>query len=215
MRSGRAGPVVTGLAALLVVAGAGAATAALAAGGDAGPRRALPVAAAPPGPASPVAPLGRSAPVRLEIPAIGVRSGLLDLGLDPDGTVAEPPPDSPDAGWYVHSPTPGEVGPAVLLGHLDSARTGPGVFHDLAALRPGDAVRVAREDGTTAAFVVDRVARHPKAEFPTAEVYGDIDHPGLRLITCGGAFDRATGHYRDNVVVYAGAVAQEPGGPRG
>ncbi|MCO1654712.1 class F sortase [Pseudonocardia sp. S2-4] len=171
-----------------------------------GPHRTL-LEAGPTGPAAGASgPLGRSVPVRLDIPAIDVHSGLLALGLDPDGTTEEPPLDSPDAGWYSHSPTPGEIGPAVLLGHVDSARTGPGVFHDLPALRPGDEVRVLRVDGSTAVFAVDRVARHPKSGFPTAEVYGDIPHAGLRLITCGGEFDRGTGHYRDNVVVYASAV---------
>jgi hypothetical protein len=201
--------VLAGLAVALAVAGAaalaGAVTGAFASSST-GPARVLPEATAPERPAAPSGPLGRSTPVRLDIPAIDVHSGLLELGLDPDGTTEEPPLDSPDAGWYVHSPTPGEIGPAVLLGHVDSARSGPGVFHDLAALLPGDAVTVQRADGSTAAFVVDRVAHHPKAEFPTAEVYGDIPHAGLRLITCGGEFDRGTGHYRDNVVVYASAV---------
>jgi hypothetical protein len=150
--------------------------------------------------------LGRSLPVALDIPAIGVHSSLLELGLNPDGTVEVPPLGSPEAGWYENSPTPGEIGPAVLLGHVDSARTGPGVFYDLRSLLPGDEVRVARADGSTAAFRVDRVENYPKAAFPTAAVYGDIDHPGLRLITCGGAFDATARSYVDNIVVYASAV---------
>ncbi len=155
---------------------------------------------------------GRSVPVGVEIPAIGVRSGVLGLGLRPDGTVEVPPPDSPDAGWYVHSPAPGELGPSVLLGHVDSAATGPGVFADLAELGPGDRIAVTREDGSRVEFAVERIGRYPKAAFPTAEVYGDLPHAGLRLITCGGAFDDTTGHYRDNIVVYAGAVDADPAG---
>ncbi len=143
--------------------------------------------------------LGRSIPVQLDIPAIGVHTALLSLGLQSDGSLAVPPLDSRNAGWYSNSPTPGEVGPAVVLGHVDSARTGPGVFYDLRTLLPGDAVRVTRADGTVAAFRVDKVARFPKAMFPTAAVYGNIDHPGLRLITCGGAFDRSAHSYVDNV----------------
>lgn len=152
-------------------------------------------------------PLDRSVPVWLDIPAIGVHTALLSLGLQPDGSVAVPPLDSREAGWYANSPTPGEVGPAVVLGHVDSARTGPGVFYDLRTVRPGDAVRVTRTDGTVAAFRVDQVSRYPKSMFPTAAVYGNIDHPGLRLITCGGAFDRAAHSYVDDVVVFASGTA--------
>ena len=164
------------------------------------------VAAADPGP-SPGAtgraqqPLGRSVPVRLTIPAIGVDTDLLAVGLAADGTVEVPPLESPLAAWYEYSPTPGELGPAVLLGHVDSARSGPSVFYDLAALEPGDAVTVDRADGSVVAFAVERVERYPKAAFPTADVYGDLPYPGLRLITCGGGF--SDGHYLDNVVVYA------------
>lgn len=139
--------------------------------------------------------------------AIGVHAGLLTLGVAPDGRVAVPPLDSPDAGWYEHSPTPGELGPAVLLGHVDSARTGPGVFYDLRMLQPGDTVRVTRADGGVVAFRVDRIGQYPKAAFPTAAVYGDIDHAGLRLITCGGPFDRSARSYVDDVVVFASAIA--------
>jgi sortase (surface protein transpeptidase) len=162
--------------------------------------------AAPPGSTQPAAVLGRSSPIRLQIPAIGVDTALLTLGLRADGTLEVPPLDAAEAGWYEHSPTPGELGPAILLGHVDSARTGPGVFHDLPALVPGDRITVGRADGGSVAFAVDRVERYPKAAFPTAEVYGDIDHAGLRLITCGGVFDREAGRYLDNVVVYARAV---------
>jgi len=160
--------------------------------------------AAAPGPAPA---LGRSAPVALDIPAIGLHSALMTLGLAPDGRVAVPPLDSPDAGWYEHSPTPGEIGPAVLLGHVDSRATGPGVFYDLRMLTAGDGVRVSRADGSIAEFRVDRVERYPKSAFPTTAVYGDIDHAGLRLITCGGAFDPAAHSYVDDIVVFASGVA--------
>ncbi len=118
-----------------------------------------------------------------------------------------PPLESDEPGWYDGSPTPGELGPAVILGHVDSARSGPAVFYDLAALLPGDTIGVTRADGTTVTFRVDEVARYPKRAFPTEAVYGDLDHAGLRLITCGGDFDRSAGSYEDNIVVYASAVS--------
>ncbi|QJY46740.1 class F sortase [Pseudonocardia broussonetiae] len=164
--------------------------------------------AAGPAPASgtpaPAAARPAAGPVALDIPALGVRTPLLSLGLQPDGTVEVPPLDDVGvAGWYRHSPVPGEVGPAVLLGHVDSARDGPGVFAGLTRLRPGDAVTVVRGDGSTEAFRVDRVESFAKDAFPTQQVYGDLDHPGLRLITCGGTFDEERRSYRDNVVVFA------------
>jgi hypothetical protein len=199
--------VLLTVAVVLAVAGAGASATAAVSWPAAPTRAAAADRATTTAPTVPGPTLGRSAPVRLDIPAIGVSTSLLTLGLQPDGTVAVPPLESPEAGWYEHSPTPGEAGPAILLGHVDSARSGPGVFHDLPALRPGDRVDVLRADGGTAAFAVERVERYPKDAFPTGAVYGDLPGPGLRLITCGGAFDRTTGHYVDNVVVYAGAVA--------
>jgi hypothetical protein len=156
------------------------------------------------------APAGHE-PVRLDIDAIGVHADVLRLGLAPDRTVEVPPLGSPDVGWYSYSPPPGEYGPAVLLGHVDSAAIGPSVFHDLHRLRTGDLVTVRRADGATVRFRVDEVRQYPKAAFPTAAVYGDIDHSGLRLITCGGAFDPARRSYLDNVVVYASAVPEGAG----
>jgi sortase (surface protein transpeptidase) len=153
------------------------------------------------------APLGRSVPVRLDIPAIGVSTRLIALGLNDDGTVAVPPlrSDAP-AGWYRHVVTPGEVGPAVILGHVDTA-AGPAVFYRLRDLRPGDTVTVRRGDGRTAVFTVDRVAQHPKSAFPADAVYGPVDHPALRLVTCAGAFDAVHGEYRGNLIVYATLTA--------
>ena len=145
-----------------------------------------------------------AAPVSVSVPAIDVTSPLMDLGLNDDGTV-EVPPLGPDdqAGWYEPGPEPGAIGPAVILGHVDSAEYGPGVFYDLGALAPGDSVEVTRADGTVAVFAVDRVERHPKDDFPTIEVYGNTTDPQLRLITCGGAFDSAAGSYEDNVIAFA------------
>jgi hypothetical protein len=152
--------------------------------------------------------LAAARPVDVRIPAIGVAAPqIVALGLDSAGAM-EVPTDFDAVGWYRHSPSPGELGPAVLAGHVDSREGGPAVFFRLAELTPGDEVRVGRSDGTTAVFVVERVERYAKHAFPTLQVYGDLDHAGLRLITCGGRFDRSTGHYEDNVVAYARLVGQ-------
>ena len=152
--------------------------------------------------------LSRSRPVRLQIPAIGVDSELMQLGLLADGSLQVPPAGFP-AGWYTGAPTPGERGPAVLAGHVDwNGR--PGVFYDLRRLRVRDEVRVQREDGTVARFRVVRIAQFPKRVFPTALVYGNLDHAGLRLITCGGSFDRSARSYRDNLVAFADLVGAVP-----
>lgn len=145
----------------------------------------------------------RSAPVRIQIPAIGVDSELMELGLEPDGTLEVPPNGFP-AGWYTGAPTPGELGPAIIAGHVDWR--GPAVFHELSELLPDDLVSILRADGSTAVFRVTSVAQYPKTAFPTDEVYGDIDHAGLRLITCGGVFNRETGSHDDNIVVFADLV---------
>lgn len=152
------------------------------------------------------APLGaavlpKSLPVRVQVPTIGVDSSLLDLGLQSDGTL-EVPPDGASAGWYTEAPTPGELGPAIIAGHVDWNGK-PGVFYDLRNVRPGDEVEVTREDGVIAVFRVSRVEQFPKGAFPTDVVYGDINHAGLRLITCGGSFDRQARSYQDNIVVFA------------
>ena len=146
-------------------------------------------------------------PVSLAIPAIDVQTDLMPLGLNGDGTVEVPPLQEDDeAGWYEPGPEPGAVGPAVVLGHVDSAEWGPGVFFDLGAMGQGDEISVTRADGTVAVFAVDRVERHPKDEFPTIEVYGNTDDPQLRLITCGGDFDSGARSYEDNVIVFATLV---------
>ena len=151
-----------------------------------------------------VPPMPPAEPTHVEIPAIGVSSDLLSLGQNPDGTIEVPPLDrNSRAGCYRTSPTPGELGPAVLLGHVDSAAYGPGVFFKLGALRAGDTVTVSRVDHTVATFRVTRVSSVPKDHFPTLDVYGNTDDAELRLITCGGQFDSATRNYLSNIVVYA------------
>ncbi len=158
--------------------------------------------AAPPTP-RPVS-LTRSRPVRLDIPRIGVHTRLAELGLAGDGSLALPPPSAnAPAGWYRYLASPGEDGPAVIVGHVDSARDGPAVFYRLGVLRGGDLVDVERADGVVAHFAVTEVVSVPKARFPSAAVYGPLRYPGLRLITCGGSFDRDGGHYRNNVIVFA------------
>jgi sortase (surface protein transpeptidase) len=144
----------------------------------------------------------------IAIPAIGVSSPVRALGLNRAGAmeVPQPGPHYDDAGWYRYSPTPGALGPAVVVGHLDSAANGPSVFARLGSLRPRDLVRVTRTDGSIAVFAVEAVGRYPKARFPTQLVYANTDHAALRLVTCGGPFERATGHYRDNIVVLASLV---------
>ena len=149
----------------------------------------------------------RSKPVTIDIPAIGVHSSLLSLGVNADSTVQVPSGRSYDqAGWYRFSPTPGSLGPAVILGHVSGAQ-GASVFFEMGRLRPGDRVKVTRRNASVAIFEVTRVRRYPKKRFPTQLVYGNTDHPALRLITCGGLFDSTTGHYVDNVVVFASLVA--------
>jgi hypothetical protein len=130
-----------------------------------------------------------------------VRAKVAPVGLNPDGTVETPPLDgADDTGWYREGPTPGELGPAVILGHVDANRR-PAVFFRLRELERGDVIQVRRADGRTAEFRVTRVDHVPKAQFPTEQVYGDINHAGLRLITCGGSFDKQRSSYADNVVV--------------
>ncbi|MFE7897178.1 class F sortase [Streptomyces sp. NPDC057424] len=157
--------------------------------------------------------LGRSVPVRLLIPAIGVDTPVIRLGLAADGTVQVPPVTAHDrAGWYRHSPTPGETGPSVLLGHVTVGPYGDGVFRHLARLHRDDRVVARLENGTAAEFAVTAVRTVPKTGFPADDVYGNVDRPELRLITCGGA--RTGDGYADNVIVFAalsGAGSATPG----
>jgi sortase (surface protein transpeptidase) len=143
-------------------------------------------------------------PARLQIPAIGVSTPLVRLGRLPDGSI-EVPLAWDTAGWYDQGPRPGQPGPAVLLGHVDS-KTGPAVFYRLRELRPGEIVRVGLTNGRTLVFRVQRTERYPKDKFPTEAVYFPTLGRELRLITCGGDFDYAKGSYVDNIVVYATLV---------
>jgi sortase (surface protein transpeptidase) len=150
----------------------------------------------------------RSAPTRLDIPAIDVHTPVIRLGLNPDHTVELPPlqRDSP-AGWYEKGASPGEIGPAVMLGHVDSAADGPAVFYRLNRLHPGDTISVTRADRSVAVFVVQKLVEVAKTDFPTNAVYGPTRSAELRLVTCGGQFDRARASYRDNIIVFAGLAS--------
>ena len=142
-----------------------------------------------------------AAPVRIEIPSIGVGSELDRVDLLANGSIA-PPPEWQTPGWYRRGAKPGQPGPAVILGHVDST-AGPAVFYRLRELAIGDEIRIVREDGSAVRFAVQRSAHYPKARFPTGDVYLPTPGPTLRLITCGGPFDRAAGRYRKNLVVFA------------
>jgi Sortase domain len=153
-----------------------------------------------PGPQPRPGAAGRPGPSTLSIPKIGVRAAIVRVGLKANGAMQTPDPGQ--VGWYRHGPKPGDPGPAVLVGHIDN-RTGPDVFHRLGRLRPGDEILVGRPDGTTTRFLVGRLERHPKTELPTSRIWTKSNRPLLRLITCAGSFDHATGHYRDNLILYA------------
>ena len=157
--------------------------------------------AAPP---RPIGPARVARPVSLSIPVIGVHTRLIRLGLTAQGTLQVPASTSV-AGWYTGGPRPGQVGSAVIAGHIDSY-LGPGVFFRLRLLRPGDRVYVRQAGGRLAVFRVYAERSYPKDRFPTQKVYGPAPDPELRLITCGGTFDPARGSYLNNVVVYAAQI---------
>lgn len=155
-----------------------------------------PAAVAPPS-------LAASTPVSVDIPKIGAHSSLVQLGLNADQTIEVPPVSTPmQAGWYKLGPTPGEIGPAVILGHVDGNKQA-GIFYRLHELAAGDKVSVGRQDGSTATFTVQKVERDAKDAFPTDAVYGDTSTADLRVITCGGAFDSKAHSYVDNIIVFA------------
>jgi sortase (surface protein transpeptidase) len=147
-----------------------------------------------------------AAPKELTIPAIGVHTRLIRLGLTQAGAL-QVPAGFGVAGWYDRGPRPGAPGPAVIAGHIDSV-AGPAVFFRLTSLRPGDRVYVRRADASLAVFRVTAVRMYRKDRFPSAAVYGPVPGPQLRLITCGGTFDAALGSYLSNVVVYAVAAGR-------
>lgn len=221
MRGGRRNRVVSVAAGVLAASGVIAVALALAAQEHAPqpPRSIVSADGAVLAPSPPISPvpttvsvgvpvLSPSPPLAIDIPAIGVQSELQYLGLTAQQTleVPVPGPHYDHAAWYKYSSTPGSIGPAVILGHVDSVTGGPSVFFNLGALQPGDEVLVTRADGLVAVFSVDKVARYPKEQFPTLLVYGNTDHAALRLITCGGDYDRATGSYLDNIIVFASLV---------
>lgn len=144
--------------------------------------------------------LAPSPPVEIGIPAIGVQSSIVDLGQNSDRTV-EVPSRFHLVGWYKFAVSPGQVGPSVFLGHVDS-QSGPGVFYRLGQLRIGDRVVVKRRDGRSVVFAITGVREYSKASFPSIDVYGNTPTPTIRLVTCGGAFDSVTGHYLANVVAF-------------
>ena len=163
---------------------------------------------APPAPQAPAGP--QPAPVAIAIPSIEVTTDLVTLDVDPTGAL-EAPADFAKAGWWAAGPVPGADGAAVVVGHLDSHR-GPAAFFRVPSLKPGDGIEVRRADGSTATFVVDAVRQYSKDSLPARHIYGPTPVPELRLITCGGKFDRATKSYEDNIVVFA---HQDDAGPAG
>jgi len=157
--------------------------------------------------------LQRSLPVSVDIPAIGVHSKLLHLGVNSDGTIQIPSLHTRpgEAAWFKYSATPGQIGASVIEGHLDGYH-GPAVFFRLGALRPGDSIDVTLADGITAVFRVTGVRQYLKSSFPAKTVYGATGYAALHLITCGGAFDYATGHYLSSTVVFAALTSSRSAG---
>jgi hypothetical protein len=196
---------------LLIMGGAAAIGVALSAQVHA-PQPSL-VAAGAIGPSTQGPSLRRSPPVSVDIPAISVDSKLLHLGVNSDGTIEVPPIETSagEAAWYKYSATPGQIGASVIEGHVDSYQ-GPAVFYRLGALRPGNTIDVTLADGVTAVFRVTGVREYLKSEFPAKAIYGQTNYAALRLITCGGAFDYATGHYLSSTIVFASLASSRPAG---
>lgn len=219
-RSGKLRVRIAGVAGVLLILGGGAAigvaasaqehapSPSRASAGTIGPAHSSGHGSASAGSAGGQRSLPRSEPVSIDIPAIGVRSDLLHLGLNPNGTIQVPPlfARPSEAAWYKYSATPGQIGASVIEGHVDTYQ-GPSVFFRLGALKPGNKVDVTLADGTVAVFRVTGVRQYPKADFPTKAVYGPTSYAALHLITCGGAFDSATHHYLSNLVVFASLMS--------
>jgi hypothetical protein len=202
-RPGRIRAGVAGLAGVALIAG-GTAAVVVAVGAQRHAPQPPASAAGGTGPAAGELSVQRSLPVAIDIPAIGVKSKLLHLGLNSDGTIKVPSLDATPgrAAWYKYSATPGQLGVSVIEGHVDT-REGPGVFFRLGGLRPGDRVDVQLANGTVAVFRVTGVRQYLKSKFPAKTIYAGTSYAALRLITCGGDFDSATGHYLSSTVVYA------------
>lgn len=170
--------------------------------------QARPVVSAPAAPqagaaAAAVPAMSRAAPKRIVIPEIAVDAPFTELSIGPSGQLDPPPADDDNlVGWFQGGATPGERGTSILAGHVDT-KTGPAVFVQLGILKPGSKVDITRTDGTVATFKVDSVESFSKAAFPNERVYADTPSPQLRLITCGGAYDKKARDYTENVVVFA------------
>lgn len=161
-------------------------------------------------PSGRLTPMTRSVPTKIVIPAIGLRAGIEAVDLRPDGEVATQPLERAQrAAWYRPGASPGEAGPSVIIGHVDGKK-GVAVFYYLTRLRPGDRIEVYREDGGVGIFTVQSLEEVPKNDFPTDRVYAGSAEPSLRLITCGGRYDRQRATYVDNVVVFARMTALRP-----
>ena len=203
---------IAGIAGVLLIAGGAAAVGVALSSQDHAPQPSMATAGAT-GPSAYGPSLRRSPPVSITIPAIGVSSDLLHLGVNSDGTIQVPSLQarSGQAAWYKYSATPGQIGASVIEGHLDSYQ-GPAVFFRIGALRPGDSVNVTLADGITAVFRVTGVRQYLKTRFPARTIYGATGYAALRLITCGGAFDYNTGHYLSSTVVFASLTSSRPAG---
>ncbi|MBM0231117.1 class F sortase [Micromonospora sp. STR1_7] len=169
---------------------------------------ASPVPATKPGELTSGPLMASSPPARVSIPSLKATAAVVALGLRADGAM-QVPDNATEVGWFTKAPVPGALGPAVLAGHVNW-KGRRGTFFDLGKLAVGAGIMVDRRDGSTAMFTVTKVEQYPKDRFPTDEVYGPTDHAALRLITCGGEFDEATQHYRDNVIVYARLAHAHP-----
>jgi hypothetical protein len=152
------------------------------------------------------APLAYAVPVSIDVPDVGIHAELIKVGLQSDGSLGVPPLDQAQlAAWYDRGPSPGQIGPAVIDAHVDSRETSGfrGAFYNLGEMQPGEQIEVTRTDHRVAVFTVDSVQQAAKDSFPSSRVYGSVPYSALRLITCGGPFDDATGSYEDNTIVYA------------
>jgi sortase (surface protein transpeptidase) len=180
-----------------------------ASGGSSGAARGNNAAAGPQDPTAnkTLATAADATPVSVHIPSIHVDANLEDLHKDAAGAL-EPPTEWNDAGWFSDGVVPGHVGPAVIAGHVDSL-TSAAIFYDLDELAAGDQVMVSMSDGTTLTFTVRSSQQAAKNAFPTSDVYGTTPTPELRLITCGGTFDKTAGHYTDNLIVFADLTASQ------
>lgn len=153
-----------------------------------------------------IKPLSRSVPTHITVPSVGIDVPIMTVGRDSQGSIQMPPLFDWTTGWYKYSPTPGQIGPSIIVGHVDTYK-GISVFWRLRDIKKGDIISISRSDGSKVRFKVTALKQFNQSNFPTQQVYGNIQYPGLRLITCGGAFDRQTASYTQNTVVYAFMVS--------